>query len=142
MTTPASPAFRSFKSPAYVLSLASSVDFLTTIARLEAAFASRHITLFAKVDQAQAAVEAGTSLRPTVLLLFGNPLAGTPVMQSNPHAAIELPLKAVVWQDETGNVQVDYLDVTQLLADGYGVDHAVFDKLKAIPDMLRNAIAG
>jgi uncharacterized protein (DUF302 family) len=134
-------ASESFALPPHVISLPSRADFSTTVARLEAAFASRHITLFAKVDQAQAAAGSGALLRPTVLLLFGNPTAGTPIMAANPHAAVELPLKAVVWEDSEARVYVDYLDVTQVLADGYGLDPASFEKLEKIPDMLRGAIA-
>ncbi|MGF6768017.1 uncharacterized protein (DUF302 family) [Paraburkholderia sp. GAS199] len=133
-------ASESFALPPHVVSLTSRVDFATTLARLEAAFQSRHITLFAKVDQAKAASDSGTTLRPTVLLLFGNPAAGTPIMAANPHAAVELPLKVVVWQDNAGLVHVDYSDVTQLLTRDYGIDRALFEKLAQIPAMLRSVV--
>jgi uncharacterized protein (DUF302 family) len=69
------------------------------------------VTLFADIDQSA----AGASLRPPRLFLFGNPKAGTPVMEANPHAALELPLRAVVWEDRRSRVWVDYQDVTTAL---------------------------
>lgn len=136
----ASSPSESFALPPHVISLPSNADLPTTVARVEAAFTNRNITLFAKVDQAQAASGSGTLLRPTVLLLFGNPAAGTPIMAANPHAAVELPLKAVVWEDSDGRVYLDYLDVTKVLINGYGLDPASFEKLEKIPALLRSAI--
>jgi uncharacterized protein (DUF302 family) len=118
----------------------SSGDFLTTVACIEAAFSERDITLFAKIDQADAASGAGAALRPTVLLLFGAPAVGTPIMEANPHAAVELPLKAVVWEDSAAQVHVDYLDVTKLLVDGYGTDPESVGKLAKIPALLSGAL--
>jgi uncharacterized protein (DUF302 family) len=81
--------------PSSVVTLQSKYDFEATVTRIKTALAERGVTLFADIDQSDAAAKSGISLRPTRLLLFGNPKAGTPVMEANPHAALELPLKAV-----------------------------------------------
>jgi uncharacterized protein (DUF302 family) len=127
--------------PPSVITLASSHDFETTVSRLKDVLQARNITLFADIDQSAAATAAGTSLRPTRLLLFGNPKAGTPIMQLNPHAALELPLRAVVWEDEAQRVYLDYLDVTQVLGTEYGIDAAQYAPLSAMPKLLQ-AVAG
>ena len=79
-----------------------------TIRRLEAALAAKGIHIFAKIDHAAGAREAGLPLRPTVLLIFGNAAVGTPLMQSNQAAGIDLPLKALVWEDEAGKAWLEY----------------------------------
>ncbi len=66
--------------------------------------------LFARIDHAAGAADVGSALRPTTLLVFGNPAAGTPLMQAAQTAGIDLPLKALVWQDAAGVVHVSYND--------------------------------
>ncbi|CAH2808538.1 MAG: hypothetical protein CPDRYMAC_6733 [uncultured Paraburkholderia sp.] len=131
----------SFVMPAHVVSMPSAFDFTTTVARIEAALAERNIALFAKIDQARAAADSGTALRLTVLLVFGNPAAGTPIMAANPHAAVELPLKAVIWEDDANGVHVDYADVTQVLAPDYGLDPVPFAALGKVAGMLRSVVS-
>jgi uncharacterized protein (DUF302 family) len=123
--------------PSSVLTLQSKYDFQTTVSRLKAALSSHGITLFADIDQSSAATTGGLSLRPTRLFLFGNPKAGTPVMAANPHAALELPLKAVVWEDAEHGVHVDYQDVTTTLGSDYKVDPQVLAPLTQTPALLR-----
>lgn len=127
--------------PSSVISLQSKYDFVTTVSRLKDALSARDVTLFAEIDQSAAAAQAGMTLRPTKLFLFGNPKAGTPVMNANPHAALELPLKAVVWEDDQKNVYVDYQDVTATLERDYKIDAQRIAPLKQTPVMLR-AVAG
>jgi uncharacterized protein (DUF302 family) len=79
--------------------------------------------------------------RPTRLFLFGNPKGGNPIMESNPHAALELPLRAVVWEDAQHRVHVDYQDVTQVLESRYGIPANLCAPLKQVPALLR-AVAG
>jgi len=93
-----------------LVTLQSTHDFVTTLARIEAALKARGITLFARVDHAAGANGAGLSLRPTMLLLFGNPAAGTPLMQAAQTAGIDLPLKMLVWRDAAGTVSLTYND--------------------------------
>lgn len=128
-------------SPSSVVTFQSKYDFEATVSRLKAALAAHGVTLFADIDQSAAAAQAGTSLRPTRLLLFGNPKAGTPVMEANPHAALELPLKVVVWEDAGSGVWVDYQDVTTTLELDYKVDAKQIAPLKQMPILLSGALA-
>ena len=127
--------------PSSVVTLQSKYAFETTISRLKAALAAHGVTLFADIDQSAAAARAGMSLRPTRLLLFGNPKAGTPVMEANPHAALELPLRAVVWEDPGSRVWVDYQDVTSTLEQNYKVDANLIAPLTQVPTLLSGALA-
>jgi len=70
-----------------------------TMNRLEAEVTARGMTVFARVDHAAGAADVGLQLRPTEVLIFGNAKAGTPLMQSMQTIGIDLPLKALVWQD-------------------------------------------
>lgn len=83
-----------------------SVD--DTVHRLQEILKAKDVTLFALVDHSGEAAKAGMKMRPTKLLIFGSPKAGTPVMQAAPSIAIDLPLKILVWEDETGKVWVSY----------------------------------
>ena len=81
-----------------------------TMNRLEAAVKAKGLTLFARVDHAAGAAGVGLSLRPTELLIFGNAKGGTPLMQANQTVGIDLPLKALVWQDARGDTWLSYDD--------------------------------
>lgn len=76
--------------------------------RLEAAVRAKGMTVFARIDHAAGAAEAGLSLRPTELLIFGNARGGTPVMQALQTMGIDLPLKALVWQDAAGDTWLSW----------------------------------
>ena len=84
----------------------SPYAYAETVQRLEKTIEARGFTLVAKIDHAAAATGAGLTLRPTLVLVFGNPKGGTPAMQAQPTAAIDLPLKALVWQGDDGKVKV------------------------------------
>ena len=86
---------------------ASAYAFDETLARLSKAIKDAGNTLFADIDQRAAAKSVGLTLRPTRLLIFGNPKGGTPLMDAYPLAALELPLKLLVWEDG-GAAQVAY----------------------------------
>lgn len=81
---------------------------METLARLEAGIAARGLSVFARIDHAALAAGAGLSLRPTTVVLFGNPKGGTPLMQAAQTMGIDLPLKALVWQDEAGATWISY----------------------------------
>ena len=81
-----------------------------TMNRLTTEVEARGMTVYARIDHAAFAAEAGMPLRPSDLLIFGNPRAGMPLMESVPTVAIDLPLKALVWQDIAGNTWVSYND--------------------------------
>jgi len=127
--------------PSSVVTLQSKYDFEATVFRLKTALAAHGVTLFADIDQSAAAAKAGASLRPTRLFLFGNPKAGTPVMEANPHAALELPLRGVVWEDPASGVWVDYQDVTTALELDYKVDANLIAPLKQMPALLSGVLA-
>jgi uncharacterized protein (DUF302 family) len=89
-----------------------SVD--ETVTKLEGILQAKGITLFALVDHSGEAAKAGMKMRPTKLLIFGNPRAGTPVMLAAPSSAIDLPLKILVWEDNQGKVWITYNSPTYL----------------------------
>ena len=91
-----------------------------TLARLEAAVKAKGMTVFARIDHAAGAAAAGLPLRPTDVLIFGNAKAGTPLMQSVPAIGLDLPLKALVWQDASGATWLSYND-PRWLAQRHGV---------------------
>jgi uncharacterized protein (DUF302 family) len=95
-----------------------------TMNRLEAAVKAKGMTVFARIDHAAGAAEVGLSLRPTELLIFGNAKAGTPLMQSSQTIGIDLPLKALVWQDGSGNTWLSYNDPSWL-AKRHALGHEV-----------------
>ena len=88
----------------------SAFSVRETIDRLEGIAASRGLRVFARVDHAAGAAEVGMPLRPTELVLFGNPRGGTPLMQDKQTAGINLPLKALAWEDAAGHVWLTYND--------------------------------
>lgn len=95
--------------PAGMTATASDASFLVTVARLNAALETRGIVPMARIDHAALAQAAGLELPPTLLILFGNPALGTPLMGSAPSIAIDLPLKLLIWQAQQG-VQVAFTD--------------------------------
>lgn len=100
----------------------SQNDYQTTISKLETALASRPLTVFATVDHAAGAREAGLTLAPSTLFIFGNPKSGTPIMQENPALGLELPMKILVVETENG-VQVLRQNLSATL-EQYDVDPA------------------
>lgn len=87
-----------------------------TLDRLEGVLKEKGITRVARWDHAGAASGAGMALRPMEVLIFGNPKLGTPLMQSNPRAGLDLPLKVLAWEDERGQVWVGYTRMDALAA--------------------------
>jgi uncharacterized protein (DUF302 family) len=89
-------------------SIRSSFGPKETMDRLEAEIRVRGRIIFTRIDHAAGAAEAGLPLRPTELIIFGNARGGTPLMQSVQTVGIDLPLKAVVWQDASGKTWLSY----------------------------------
>lgn len=81
-----------------------------TLDRFEAAAKARGLTIFARIDHAAGAEKVGKKLRPTELLIFGNPQGGTPLMECAQTVGVDLPLKALAWQDESGKTWLGYND--------------------------------
>jgi len=104
-----------------------------TMDRLAAAVTARGIHVLAGIDHAAAAASAGMELRPTEVLIFGNPKAGTPLMQAEQTIGIDLPLKALVWRDGAGKTWLAYND-PRWLARRHGIERgheAVLDAMAA-----------
>jgi uncharacterized protein (DUF302 family) len=130
------------EAPRGLATLPSAHPAAETAARLEALLAERGVRLFARIDHAEGASEAGLPLRPTLVLVFGDPRAGTPLMQSRQTAGIDLPLKMLVWEDEAGRCWVSY-DRPEYVAERHGItDRAeAVAKIAAGLDALAHAAA-
>jgi uncharacterized protein (DUF302 family) len=111
-----------------------------TVARLLELLESKGMTVFAVLDQQAAARQVGLDLRPTTLVLFGNPAGGTPVMEAAPLSALDLPLKVLVWADGDRGCQVSYTDPGTLAAR-YGVPAALLAPLAGIAGLTDALIA-
>ncbi len=101
-----------------------------TINRLESIVKKKGITVFARINHGQGAKKAGIELAPTELLIFGNPKLGAPLMQSNQTSGIDLPLKAIAWQDKQGKVWLGY-NTPAYIAER----HSINDKAAVIKKM-------
>jgi uncharacterized protein (DUF302 family) len=110
-----------------------------TMERLVAAVTGRGATVVARIDHAAAAVAVGLPLPPTEALVFGNPRAGTPLMQAAQTIGIDLPLRALVWQDQSGATRVGYND-PRWLARRHGAEVGAEATLKAMADLLAAAV--
>lgn len=113
-----------------------------TMNRLEAEVTARGMTVFARVDHAAGAADVGLQLRPTEVLIFGNAKAGTPLMQSMQTIGIDLPLKALVWQDASGSTWLSYNDPSWLAkrhGEGSESDAAVRAMAAALDSVARAA---
>lgn len=106
--------------PDGIISRRSSFSVMETVSRLTESMRAAGATVFAVIDQAAAAREAGLTLRETQLVIFGNPAAGTLVMDAMPLAALDLPLKILVFADDGGKVWMSYLD-RNWIASRYGL---------------------
>jgi uncharacterized protein (DUF302 family) len=112
-----------------------------TMDRLEAEVKSKGLTVFARVDHAAGAEAVGMKLRPTEVLIFGNAKGGTPLMQADQRIGIDLPLKALVYQDEAGKVWLCYSD-PKWLAQRYGLGAAVAANVESLSNVLAALVAG
>ncbi len=121
-----------------LVTVTSSHDYGTTLSRLTDALAARGLTVFAEIDHAEGAREAGMQLRDEVLVVFGNPRAGTPLMQEDARVGIELPLRMLVWDSGDG-ILLGYNDPRGLTAAYRIGAHA--EILAAMASLLE-AIAG
>ena len=118
-------------TPEGLVTLSSSYGPKETMERLVAAVEARGMTVFARVDHAAGARSAGLELRPTELLMFGNPHGGTPLMQAAQTIGIDLPLRVLVWQDEALQTRLSY-DDPGLLAERHHLGDANGPALAAL----------
>ena len=110
----------------------SRYPFAETVARLLTEVESKGATVFAVVDHAGEAARVGFTMRPTKLLIFGSPKAGTPLMLAAPSLAIDLPLKILVWEEETDRSAWMAHNTAEYLADRHGLPRPQSAALKAV----------
>ncbi|WP_330449441.1 DUF302 domain-containing protein [Paracoccus marcusii] len=116
-------------------------DVTVTADRLEAIIADGPATLVARVDHQAAAADAGLTMDPATVLIFGNPKVGTPLMQADPRAALDLPLRVLIWQQDS-STNIGYLSV-EALAKRYdfdGADEALAGMAQALDRMTDGAV--
>ena len=114
-----------------LISIESRFGVAETVDRLVETVTSAGLRVFARIDHAAGAHEVGAALRPTELLIFGHPKGGTPLMQDRQLAGIDLPIKALAWEDEQGKVWLSYNDA-HWLAERHGLGDASRDAVAAI----------
>jgi uncharacterized protein (DUF302 family) len=116
-----------------LITLASNFPVPQTIDRLADAATAAGLRIFARLDHAAGASEVGLQLRPTQLLLFGHPRGGTPLMQDQQTAGIDLPFKALAWTDETGQTWLSYND-PDWIAERHGLGEASASAVRAMSE--------
>ena len=124
-------------APAGIVTKFSPHPVPDTVSKLTGMISAKGIRLFAVIDQSAEARQAGLSLRETTLVIFGSPAAGTPVMAAAPLAALDLPLKVLVW-DDAGQTKVSYYAPAELAAR-HGLGPGLEKNLAAI-DALTDAL--
>jgi uncharacterized protein (DUF302 family) len=117
-----------------LIKLKSPHSVARTLDRFEQAARGKGMTIFTRIDHAAGAARVGKELRPTALLIFGNPNVGTLLMQSNQAVAIDLPMKALAWKDARGPVWLAYNDPAYLVKR-----HAITDRA-AVVEKIRKAL--
>ena len=121
-----------------IIRLRSAYPVAETLDRLEASLKQRAVMVFARIDFSGDAARAGLSLRPEQLLIFGNPKGGTPLMAAQPSVGLDLPLKALAWEDVDGQVWVAYNDPLYIV-QRHGVAAALAANLAAVTPLLEHA---
>ena len=137
---PATPAVQEHAREADRLTTKlSPLSVADTVARLGEVLEAKGVKLFATIDHSGEAGAHGLELRDTKVVIFGSPKAGTPVMQAAPLAALDLPLKVLVWQDGC-QTKLTYAG-PRLVAERYGLSDELAGRLAAI-DALTDAVVG
>ncbi len=128
--------YMSASSESGVASMASPYAVNETTERVVRVLEQAGMTIFARIDQQSAAQSVGLTMRPMLLVLFGNPKGGTPLMQAYPTLAIDLPLKALVWEDSNGRVWVG-TNSPEYLQRRHGLAETPF---AGVPGLLKQAL--
>ena len=125
-----------------LVTIASYCSVEETLDRLEVDLKAKNITVFVRIDHAAGAASVAMPLRPTELLIFGNPKSGTPLMQSKQTIGIDLPLKVLAWQDAGGKVWLTYTDPRWLARRhrlGSGTDASVAALATVLANLVKAA---
>ena len=128
------------KSESGIVNISTHHSVEQTLEKLEAILHAKGVKLFALVDHSGEAENAGMRMRPTKLLIFGNPKAGTPLMLASPGVAIDLPLKILIWEDSEGKVWISYNSPAYLQAR-HGLPQDLVQNI-AVVEELAAAAAG
>jgi uncharacterized protein (DUF302 family) len=112
---------------------------LETLERLETIVQAKGLTILARIDHSGDAANAGLKMQPTKLLIFGNAKSGTPLMIASPSAAIDLPLKALVWQDDDGQVWLSY-NSPDYLKERHGIPESLMQSIAGIGPICSEAV--
>ena len=121
---------------------ASTFDFETTLERMQTEIEARGATIVATVRHSSAAQSVGLSLRPTAVVIFGNPRLGTQLMQLNQEVGIDLPLRILVWESASGEVLVGYRP-GDAITSSHGIEAAgLVDTMNTALDGIANAASG
>jgi uncharacterized protein (DUF302 family) len=123
-----------------VTRLQSAYSFAATVERLRSAFSSHGLTIFATIDQREAARSVGLDMPPTTLLIYGNPKGGTPLMLAAPDFAIELPLRVLVREEADGTVFVVFNPASGL-EGRHGLPAGMAARLAASEGLITSAVA-
>lgn len=110
-----------------------------TMTRLESVLREHGLRIFALIDHSAAAAEVGLEMRPVEVLIFGNPSVGTPMMLAAPSLAIDLPFKALVWEDHLGKVWLTY-NTPEYLKKRHGVPGQLIENLNGLANLLREVV--
>ncbi len=125
-----------------LIAVKSTYNAKDTMTRVEEVVKQRGLTVFARIDHAAGAAKIGKNLRPTELIIFGNPQGGTPLMECAQSAGIDLPLKALVWEDREGQVWVGFNDPAYLAKRHEAAQCPVVENLrKALDGIVDAAVA-
>jgi len=122
-----------------IIDVVSRYSVPETLARLQSILREKGITVFALIDHSGEAEKAGLKMRPTQLLIFGSPKGGTPLMVATPRLAIDLPLKALAWQDEQGQVWLSY-NSPEYLQRRHGVPMELMKNIAVIGGLIQKAV--
>ena len=127
------------KSGDGIISKPSTFSVRETLDRLEAILRAKGITVFARIDHSGEAEKVGMKMPPTQVLIFGNPKGGTPLMLAAPTSAIDLPIKALAWQDSDGSVWLSYND-PQYLKRRFAVNDEDIKAIAAASTVIEQAV--
>jgi uncharacterized protein (DUF302 family) len=127
-----------FAGDSGIANVASNYSVAESVDRLEAMARSKGLTVFARIDFSADARRNGLEMPPTQLLIFGNPKAGTPLMLVAPLVAIDLPLKALAWEDASGRVWISY-NTPEYLRERHGVPEDLLANIAGIKMLVNEA---
>jgi len=122
-----------------MIDVSSRYSVPETLARLQSILREKGITAFALIDHSGEAEKVGLKMRPTQLLVFGSPKAGTPLMVAAPRLAIDLPLKALAWQDDQGQVWLTY-NSAEYLQQRHGFPADLLKNIAVVATLIQKAV--